>query len=180
MLEAWRRHVGPAIRVWLDVVGELEAISSLASYRFEHPADVFPRIEQAGPLFEGIDLGHPLLPEQRCVRNSVRLDAGQRLLLVSGSNMSGKSTLLRTVGINAVLALAGAGAPNACALARCSSGPPCGCRIPCRQADPGFTRKFIAFGNCSIWPSRVRLYSFCSTSCCRGRIPTIAELAPKP
>src|SRR5262249_34951442 len=60
------------------------------------------------PLFDGQELGHPLIPIAECVRNSVCLDHETRMLMVSGSNMSGKSTLLRTVGINAVLALAGA------------------------------------------------------------------------
>lgn len=107
-LEAWRRRVGPSVRGWLGVVGELEAISSLASYRYERPQDVFPEILAGGLHFDGAEIGHPLLPDARCVRNSVRLDEAQRVLLISGSNMSGKSTLLRTVGINTVLALAGA------------------------------------------------------------------------
>ena len=63
---------------------------------------------ESAALFDGVQLGHPLLPDGRMVRNDVRLGAGTQLLVVSGSNMSGKSTLLRTVGINAVLALAGA------------------------------------------------------------------------
>ncbi|HEX4003228.1 MAG TPA: hypothetical protein VHX36_11310 [Candidatus Acidoferrales bacterium] len=109
--EAWRKRHGRRMRVWIDVVAEIEALLSLATYSFEHPADLFPEFAEAidsAPLFAGEDLGHPLIPAERCVRNSVRLDAQTRVLLVSGSNMSGKSTLLRTVGINAVLALAGA------------------------------------------------------------------------
>jgi DNA mismatch repair ATPase MutS len=90
-------------------VGEFEALSSLATYHFERPADPFPVIDGAGgAVFEGTGLGHPLLPASRMVRNDVRLGGGAHLLIVSGSNMSGKSTLLRTVGVNAVLALAGA------------------------------------------------------------------------
>jgi DNA mismatch repair ATPase MutS len=89
----------------------MEALFSLAGYSFEHPADPFPEFAAGAdchPVFEGEDLGHPLLPSAQCVRNSVRLDDDTRLLLISGSNMSGKSTFLRTVGINAVLANAGA------------------------------------------------------------------------
>jgi hypothetical protein len=107
-IEAWRLRVGPRVPVWLAAVGELEALSALAGYAFEHPADPFPQIVDEGPLFDGSGIGHPLIPQTTCVRNDVRLDGGARLLLVSGSNMSGKSTLLRTVGLNTVLGLAGA------------------------------------------------------------------------
>jgi hypothetical protein len=107
-IEAWRRRSGTAVGRWLEAVGELEALLALASYRYEHPADPFPEIVDHGPCFEGNGLGHPLLSEERCVRNDVHLGETMRLLVISGSNMSGKSTLLRTVGVNTVLALAGA------------------------------------------------------------------------
>jgi len=107
-LERWRRRSGPHLGTWLDVIGEFEALCSLASYAFEHPEDAFPAVSQEGPLFEARGLGHPLIPAERLVRNDVRLDRNLRLLVVSGSNMSGKTTLLRAVGVNAVLALAGA------------------------------------------------------------------------
>ena len=116
-IEAWRRAHGRHVREWLLISGEFEALASLSAYRYEHPADPFPEIDAAGsrhPTFDGEALGHPLLPAARMVRNDVHLghrgSAGSapQLLVVSGSNMSGKSTLLRTVGINAVLAFAGA------------------------------------------------------------------------
>jgi len=107
-LEAWRRKSGPALRRWLDAVGEMEALCALAAYAWEHPADPFPEFVSGGPSFEGDDLAHPLLEESRAVRNGVRLGGDLRALIVSGSNMSGKSTLLRTVGVNVALALAGA------------------------------------------------------------------------
>jgi hypothetical protein len=107
-VERWRRHSGAAVRQWLTAVGEMEALSSLASYRFEHPGDVFPELSDGPPEFDAEVLGHPLLAETVAVRNDVRLTGALRVLVVSGSNMSGKSTLLRTVGINAVLAQAGA------------------------------------------------------------------------
>ena len=107
-IEAWRRRSGPAVVQWLAVVGEMEALCSLAGYAYEHPDDPFPQLEPPGPCFEGEGLGHPLLSDASCVRNDVRLCQDLRVLVVSGSNMSGKSTLLRTVGANAVLALAGA------------------------------------------------------------------------
>ena len=108
-IEHWRRQHGAHVAVWLRTVAEFEALSSLATYRFERPEDPFPEIvEAAAAVYEGLDLGHPLIPESRAVRNDVRLTPPTRLFVVSGSNMSGKSTLLRTVGINAVLAFAGA------------------------------------------------------------------------
>ena len=107
-VEAWRAVAGPAIGRWLNAVGEFEALCALAGYAYENPLDPFPEIVPEGPVFAGEGLGHPLLPVAQCVRNDVSLGGDPRLLVVSGSNMSGKSTLLRTVGINTVLALAGA------------------------------------------------------------------------
>jgi len=106
--ERWRRAHGRAIREWIDALGELEALSSLAGYSYEHPLDPFPELGDGPARFVATELGHPLLPAAKCVRNSVSIEAPTRILLVSGSNMSGKSTLLRTVGINTVLAMAGA------------------------------------------------------------------------
>jgi len=108
-IEAWRLKSGPAVPRWLAAVGEIEALSSFAGYSYEHPRDIFPEIEdQKSACFDGKALGHPLIAEDRCVRNDVKLQDSPQVLLVSGSNMSGKSTLLRSVGSNAVLALAGA------------------------------------------------------------------------
>jgi hypothetical protein len=113
-VERWRSRHGHQVRVWVETIAQFEALSSLAGYRFEHEDDPFPEIvpcdagTHAGAVFEGVQLGHPLLPRATMVRNDVRLAGETQLLVVSGSNMSGKSTLLRTVGINAVMALAGA------------------------------------------------------------------------
>jgi hypothetical protein len=109
--EAWRSRWGAKMRRWVELTGEMEALLSLATYSYEHPADPFPEFVSAQDgigFFDGTELGHPLISAEKCVRNSVRLDAETRVLLVSGSNMSGKSTLLRVVGINTVLAMAGA------------------------------------------------------------------------
>jgi hypothetical protein len=106
--ERWRRHHGHAVRVWLQTIGEIEALISLSSYSYEHPDDPFPEIVEGEASFEAESLGHPLLPIATCVRNDVTITGDTRVLLISGSNMSGKSTLLRTVGINTVLAMAGA------------------------------------------------------------------------
>jgi hypothetical protein len=107
-IERWRAASGTAVSHWLEIVGRVEALCALANLAYEHPADVFPELLDDRPLFEGEGLGHPLLPEATCVLNDVALGAPLRMLLVSGSNMSGKSTLLRTIGVSAVLAQAGA------------------------------------------------------------------------
>lgn len=107
-IEAWRKRTGPAVRRWIAAVGEIGGLLSLACYSYEHPDDPFPEFTEEGPCFEGEGLGHPLIPLDRSVRNDVRLGADLAVLVVSGSNMSGKSTLLRTVGANVVLAMAGA------------------------------------------------------------------------
>jgi len=108
--EDWRRTSGPAVRQWLEATGQMEAMCSLASHAFEHPQDPFPEFSDGPACLETEAVGHPLLPEDQVVRNDVRLggERGPKLLVVSGSNMSGKSTMLRTLGINAVLAQAGA------------------------------------------------------------------------
>ena len=107
-LESWRARCGHRLAPWLEALGTLEALCDLAAHAFEHPEDPFPEIADAGPLFDARGLGHPLLPEGVCVRNDLRLDANLALAVISGSNMSGKSTLLRSVGTAVVLALAGA------------------------------------------------------------------------
>lgn len=109
--EAWRRAHGRAVRTWLAAIGDVEALLSVSAYSYEHPADPFPEfIEDGPPSFDAEELGHPLIPAAKCVRNSIRIggSSGPQALLVSGSNMSGKSTLLRAIGINTVLAMAGA------------------------------------------------------------------------
>jgi hypothetical protein len=107
-VEDWRRDFGDAIEGWLDAAARFEALSSLAGYAYEHPDDPFPEMCDDSPFFDGKGLGHPLLPAGKCVRNDIFLEKEPQVLIVSGSNMSGKSTLLRTVGINVVLAQAGA------------------------------------------------------------------------
>lgn len=107
-LEDWRKQSGTAMRRWVHAVGEIEALSSLANYRFENPTDVFPEFTTDAPTFVATELTHPLMPRAQAVSNDVSLGHPARVFVVSGSNMSGKSTLMRTVGINAVLAQAGA------------------------------------------------------------------------
>jgi DNA mismatch repair ATPase MutS len=107
-IERWRGAHGARVVDWLEATGELEALVSLAAYAFERPLDTFPELVEEGPCFAATALAHPLIPERQRVANDLTLDGSTRLLVVSGSNMSGKSTLLRAVGVNTVLALAGA------------------------------------------------------------------------
>jgi DNA mismatch repair ATPase MutS len=112
-VEAWRTANGPYIGTWIAAVGEFEALCSLSTYAFERPDATFPQLELTGPLFDADALRHPLIPAAVAVANDVQIGKGTCLWIVSGSNMSGKSTLMRAVGLNAVLAWAGA--PVACA-----------------------------------------------------------------
>ena len=114
--ERWRARHGAAVGDWLRAIGELEALGSLAGFSYENPDYVRPEIVDGPAVFDGEALVHPLLPRRDRVANDVGLGGATagglpRLLLVSGSNMSGKSTLLRTVGVAAVLAQAGAAVP---------------------------------------------------------------------
>ncbi|MFO0592665.1 MAG: DNA mismatch repair protein MutS [Polyangiaceae bacterium] len=131
-LEAWRAKHGRRIRQWIEALATLEALASLATFAFEHPAYVFPEVTEGPPRYAADALGHPLLPAARRVVNSVAFakrdgsrgaaaspekaskqagaasSVAPQALLITGSNMSGKSTMLRSIGTNAVLALAGA------------------------------------------------------------------------
>jgi hypothetical protein len=108
-IDRWHADHGAALVGWLRAIGEFEALLAFATYGYEHPAYPFPDLHPDGAMFHAEALAHPLLGGHAAVPNDVRLGgAGPRVLVVSGSNMSGKSTLLRAVGVNAVLALAGA------------------------------------------------------------------------
>lgn len=106
-IDRWRNHYGPKVNEWLDAATELEVINSIAAFNYENEQYSLPSISEQ-PHFEATQIGHPLLPADECVRNDVVLSASCPLMLISGSNMSGKSTLLRSVGINTVLSFLGA------------------------------------------------------------------------
>ncbi|MEO8877301.1 MAG: DNA mismatch repair protein MutS [Polyangiaceae bacterium] len=107
-LERWRKRHGARVRAWLEALGEIEALCSLASLAFDEPKFAFPTFADA-PRFNAVSLGHPLIAPDHRVSNDVLLgDPNPHALIITGSNMSGKSTLLRAVGVNAALALAGA------------------------------------------------------------------------
>ncbi len=108
-VESWRRQHQKQLARWIKCWAEFEALSSIACYAYEHPADVFPKFVNGTAVFEAENLGHPLLPSDTCVGNDVALnEAAVSFYIVSGSNMAGKSTFLKAIGMNAVLARAGA------------------------------------------------------------------------
>lgn len=108
-IERWRFHHGESLKRWMRAWGEFEALAAVAGYAYENPANRFPEFLECGPLLDARALGHPTIPDAICVRNDILLDNENRFYVVSGSNMAGKSTLLRAIGLN--IALAGAGAP---------------------------------------------------------------------
>jgi DNA mismatch repair ATPase MutS len=111
-VEKYRKQLREAIRATAASIGEIEGLSSLAAFSFEHPDYAFPSLVEGAndhaPVFTAVAMGHPLIEPSVCVRNPVSIDSRNRFVLVSGSNMSGKSTYLRSVGLNFVLARAGA------------------------------------------------------------------------
>jgi hypothetical protein len=110
LIESWRRQNRKGMAQWLDSLGQFEALLCLARYYYENPDHIFAVLNpEPSPMFQADGLGHPLLDRKTCVRCDIALDAkSTQLIVVSGSNMSGKSTLLRSVGLNSVLASAGA------------------------------------------------------------------------
>ena len=106
-LERWQARCGSRVRDWLDAAGEAEALAALAALAADHPDWTFPLIDPGATVLRGATLGHPLLPPATCVRNDIEVGPAGSFLLVTGSNMSGKSTLLKAIGLNAVLAQAG-------------------------------------------------------------------------
>ena len=107
-VERWQRKHGQSLRMWLEAWAEFEALNALAAYGYENPDNTFPEFTRDAACFHASDLRHPLLPAASCVENDIELHPNQPFYIVSGSNMSGKSTLLRAIGLNAILAFAGA------------------------------------------------------------------------
>jgi hypothetical protein len=107
-LDRWREHVGPRLRDWMAALGELDALSAFATIKADNPGWHMPEVAASDLAFEARALGHPLISADRRVANDVSIGPPGTLLLITGSNMSGKSTLLRAIGLNAVLAQAGA------------------------------------------------------------------------
>ncbi len=106
-LEKWKYENSGFLKIWLDVIRETEVLCSLGTFAFNHPTFVYPTINSELEI-KATSLGHPLLSTNECVTNDLYLGKGQSILIITGANMAGKSTFLRTAGINLVLALAGA------------------------------------------------------------------------
>ncbi|HJN09547.1 MAG TPA: DNA mismatch repair protein [Pirellulaceae bacterium] len=107
LLEKWQRDCGAHARNWFEALGQFESLASLATLAYDHPAWTFPEVDAAATSIEASGLGHPLLPDAVRVNNDVQVGVAGSFLLITGSNMSGKSTLLRSIGVNIVLAQAG-------------------------------------------------------------------------
>lgn len=107
-LEKWKKTAGSSLGDWLAALGEAEALCSLALIRHDHPEWAWPEIAEGADGIEASGVGHPLIHEDKRVDNDIHIKSPVKILLVTGSNMSGKSTFLRTAGVNLVLAYAGA------------------------------------------------------------------------
>ncbi len=179
-LEAWRARCGPRLVVWIESAGEIEALCALASHAYDHPEDPFPEILDAGPVFDGEALGHPLLPSERSVRNDLSLADRPQALVMSGSNMSGKSTMLRTVGCNTLLALAGRRSALAdCESHRCESPRRFESSTPYRTGNPTSWPRSRACDRSSRSREALRLPSSCSTRSFTARTHTTVGSVPR-
>ena len=107
-IESWRSRYGAHVSRWLAAAGEYEALLCLAGYAYEHPERPFADTSDPNAIFVATQVSHPLMPPGKATANDVTINTAVRMLIVSGSNMSGKSTLMRSVGTNCVLAMAGA------------------------------------------------------------------------
>ncbi len=105
-LEKWKQESGKKLETWFEVIGQIEALASVSIISWDNPDWVLPEITSKPKIFEAKELGHPLLTKQR-ISNDVKIKPPVNILLITGSNMSGKSTLLRTTGLNLVLAYMG-------------------------------------------------------------------------
>mgnify|MGYP005912161523 FL=1 len=105
-LDHWRKKYGPDIETWTDVLSEADALISMANYRFNHPAYCLPVICQ-DRLLDTEEIGHPLLKSERNVTNDFSIRSLHQIAIVTGANMAGKSTFLRTIGVNLILAQSG-------------------------------------------------------------------------
>ena len=107
-IEKWKIHYGQHLTGWLETVGKMDALCSLATFAFNHPDYTYASISTKPFCFMAKEMGHPLMPAQRCVKNDASIPSRPFFLIITGANMAGKSTYLRTIGINYLLACLGA------------------------------------------------------------------------
>lgn len=109
LIERWKETHATDLPRWLAAIGEMDAYCSLATFAYNHPDYVYPTLHEGEFRLQAVALGHPLMPRDRCVRNDIDIDKSPSFIIITGANMAGKSTYLRTVGANYLLA--GLGAP---------------------------------------------------------------------
>ena len=107
-VESWKKKYSEVIPRWFETLGELDALASLATFAANNPEFIFPLAAEEKFLFDASDLGHPLIPKGECVTNNISISGWNQYCIITGANMSGKSTFLRTIGTNYVLAMLGA------------------------------------------------------------------------
>ena len=111
-IEAWKDRYGKYLSGWLEAVGEIDALCSLGTFAYNHPDYKFAEITDTPFCYDAEELGHPLMPEEQCVKNNALIPSRPYFLIITGANMAGKSTYLRAIGVNYLLACIGA--PSCC------------------------------------------------------------------
>jgi DNA mismatch repair ATPase MutS len=106
-LNNWQQKYSNELPRWFEVIAEIDALSSIANSNYNHPEWATPTVTDSGFQLKVINLGHPLIDEKRCVKNSFQISDQEQIVIITGANMAGKSTFLRTVGINMILASIG-------------------------------------------------------------------------
>lgn len=107
-IERWKVRYGQHINEWLETVGELDALCSLGTFAYNHPQYTYPELTEKPFCFLATQMGHPLMPVSQCVKNDATIPSRPFFLIITGANMAGKSTYLRTIGVNYLLACVGA------------------------------------------------------------------------
>ena len=107
-IERWKVRYGQHISEWLETVGELDALCSLGTFAYNHPQYTYPELTEKPFCFLATQMGHPLMPVSQCVKNDATIPSRPFFLIITGANMAGKSTYLRTIGVNYLLACVGA------------------------------------------------------------------------
>lgn len=107
-IERWKARYGQHINEWLETVGELDALCSLGTFAYNHPQYTYPELTEKPFCFLATQMGHPLMPASQCVKNDATIPSRPFFLIITGANMAGKSTYLRTIGVNYLLACIGA------------------------------------------------------------------------
>lgn len=106
-IERWKERYGHHLMQWLETVGELDALCSLGTFAYNHPDYSYPSISDKPFQFIATAMGHPLMPAEQCVKNDALIPSRPFFLIITGANMAGKSTYLRTIGVNYLLACIG-------------------------------------------------------------------------